>query len=163
MIIGTGDIAGALIDRPDVTFFASGVSNSSCTDIDKFQREIDLLMDQRRSTHLVYFSSLCIYWSDTEYADHKRYMEWLIKQHFPAYTIVRLGNISWGSNPNTLINYMRSHLNAPIRACYRHIIDKNEFQYWMRLIPVGKASEMNIPGKMWFVPELVEKIREGVV
>lgn len=161
MIIGLGDISRAIIDRPDVTFFAAGVSNSQCTDADQFQREVDLLLDQRRSTHIVYFSSLCIYYSSTEYADHKRYMEWVIKQHFPYYTICRIGNIAWGKNPTTLINYLKSHPGAKIEQVYRHILSKNEFQYWMGLIPVGRNSEMNMPGLRVWVPELMREIKEG--
>lgn len=160
-IIGHGDIAQAIIDRPDVTFFASGVSNSAETDTDVYQREINLLLDQRKHTHLVYFSSLCIYYGATPYADHKRYMEWLVKQHFPYCTIVRLGNISWGDNPHTLINYLRANPGARVEQVYRHIVSKDVFQYWMSLIPVGRISEMNVTGVRVWVPELMREIREG--
>ena len=38
MIIGKGDIASILIDREDVIFFASGVSNSSEIRQSEFER-----------------------------------------------------------------------------------------------------------------------------
>lgn len=159
MIIGSGDISSVLVDRNDVTFFASGVSDSSCTDPVKFEREKSLLLEQPRHIHLVYFSSLCVYTSKTVYANHKRVMENLVRNTFASCTIVRLGNIDWGENPHTLLNYLCNHPEAPVLHVYRHIVSKGEFLYWMNLIPVGKRNEMNIPGKMWFVPDLVDMIR----
>lgn len=155
MIIGHGDISSALTDRPDVTFFASGVSNSKETNVNAFQREMKLLMSQPKDRHLVYFSSLCIYYAKTEYSRHKRIMEATIKNHFAGYTIIRLGNIDWGSNPNTLLNYLRANPQAPRQSVYRHIISLKEFQYWVSLIPVPGKTEMNIPGLMVWVPDLI--------
>ena len=157
-IIGSGDIATVLTDREDVTFFASGVSNSRCTDVDEYHREYMLLINQPRDRHIVYFSSLCIYTSDTMYAQHKRTMEAHVRHLFTSYTIVRIGNIDWGENPNTLINYLRSHPEAEIQNVYRHIISKDEFKYWMGLIQPGVKNEMNVPGRMVFVPDLFKNL-----
>src|SRR3990167_1749987 len=101
-IVGNGDIARALegTDK-DVLFFASGVSNSQETNEAEYQREKDLLLQQDRSRRLVYFGSLSIFYNDNRYAQHKREMEELIMQEFPKYTIVRLGNITWGTTPHT--------------------------------------------------------------
>lgn len=158
-IIGRGDIATALTDRPDVIFMAAGVSDSKTTNPEPYQRELRLLMQQPKDCHLVYFSSLCIYYSNTEYARHKRIMENTIKNHFPGYTIVRIGNIYWGKNPNTLINFLRNNPDAHVQNTYRHIVSLEEFQYWMNLIIVPGRNEMNIPGRMVFVPELAESLR----
>lgn len=155
MVIGHGDIASAIIDREGITFFASGVSNSRCEDVEEFDRERKLLVTMPEN-HIVYFSSLCIYYSNSKYAEHKKTMEWYIKKWFRSYTIMRLGNISWGTNPNTLINYLKAHPEAEIQKVYRHIIDKDEFQYWLNMIPVGQKNEMNVPGKMVWVPDLVK-------
>jgi hypothetical protein len=38
MIIGNGSIAQALIDREDLNFFASCVSNSSCIDEKEYEK-----------------------------------------------------------------------------------------------------------------------------
>jgi hypothetical protein len=159
MIIGNGDIASAIIDREDVNFFASGVSNSACTDFKQFNREITLLDKMPKHVHVVYFSSLCIYYSPSFYANHKKMMERIVRTSFDSYTIVRLGNISWGINPNTFINYLKAHLEAEIQNVYRHIIDKEEFQYWLSMIRVGERDIMNVPGKMVWVPDFVMDLK----
>ena len=105
MIIGNGDIASAIKDRKDLLFFASGVSNSRETRESEYRREIDLLLKQDKNSHIVYFSSLCVFYSNSRYAQHKRYMEKLVKG-FRKWTIIRLGNITWGTNPHTLINFL---------------------------------------------------------
>jgi hypothetical protein len=168
MILGHGDIAQALkdtdrvtIDRDDVIFFASGVSDSKTTDPGPYQRELRLLMSQPKDTHLVYFSSLCIYYLNTEYARHKRIMENTIKNHFNSYTIFRIGNIDWGKNPNTLINYLKAHPYSEPQKVYRHIISFKEFQYWMSLIRVPGKDEMNITGRMVFVPHLMNELKSN--
>lgn len=155
MIKGSGDIASVLPDRDDLWFFASGVSNSQCTDESEYQREITLLMAQT-APHIVYFSSLMVLNSNTRYARHKRTMEGLVKQYFEKYTIIRIGNINFGTNPHTLINYLRAHPEAEIRDEYRHIITKDELLYWIDLIP-SWSVEMNCPGERLKVSEIVNK------
>jgi len=153
MVIGRGDIASVLTDREDITWFASGVSDSSENRKARFVRELKLLMEQPKDRHLVYFSSLSIYYSDSFYARHKKVMETAVKQNFPSYTIVRLGNIEWGHNPNTWINYITNHKDAVIQNVWRHVVSYDEFQYWMNYIQVNTRNEMNIPGKMVWVPD----------
>lgn len=157
-IIGTGDIASVIIDREDVTFFASGVSNSKETDLAAFNRERVLLLHQPTNIHLVYFSTISVYYADSPYVHHKRKMERDIIAMFNSYTIIRLGNISWGKNPNTLINYLKAHPEAEIQKVYRHIVDKDEFQYWLSMIRVGERDIMNVPGKRVWVPDLANNI-----
>lgn len=163
MIIGNGDIASQLgpMDKPDITFFASGVSNSQCTDPAQYDREYYLMMEQDRTKHFVYFSSLSIYYSQTMYADFKRQMEKRITDRFQSSTIIRLGNISWGKNPHTLINYLKAHPEAPVLPVFRHVINCFEFGYWMGSIRPGVNDIMNLPGKLVWVPDLVKEIREG--
>ncbi|RJR28664.1 hypothetical protein C4564_04530 [Candidatus Microgenomates bacterium] len=166
MIIGHGDIAGALAKLPKKTskegwiFFASGVSNSNEMREDEYKREVSLLMQQDKNAHIVYFGSLCIYYSNSRYARHKRSMEKLVKTNFKRYTIVRLGNITWGKNPNTIINYFkkkeREGKKLEIRDVYRYIINKNEFLHWMKMVP-NWSCEMNITGKRMKVAEIVKK------
>ena len=71
MIIGNGNIAKVLKNRDDLIFFASGVSNSSCEDQNEYNREFDLLKQQDKNTHLVYFSNLGIYYKNDTYTKHK--------------------------------------------------------------------------------------------
>ena len=155
MVIGNGDLASVLPDSK-FTFFASGVSNSSETRYSEFDREIHLLLEQSREAHIVYFSTLALFYSNTPYTQHKRDMEVIIKSSFRNYTIIRIGNITWGDNPHTLINYLKTHSNAEIRDEYRYIVDKDEFLHWINLIP-DWSCEMNIPGQRMKVKEIKKK------
>ena len=155
MIVGDGDIASVLTDREGFLFFASGVSNSQEMRESEYQREADLLMSQNKDLHLVYFSSLAVFEKDTRYFRHKKHMENLVKTNFPKHTIVRIGNITWGTNPRTLINDMRAHPNRPIRDEWRYIVDVDEFLYWINLIPDWNC-EMNVPGKRMKIKEVVD-------
>lgn len=161
MTIGNGDIASVLPDRPDVLFFASGVSNSSCTDEKEYDRETILICHQDTDTHCVYFSSLCVYESETRYAQHKIAMEGYVKRLFKSYTIIRIGNIDWGKNPHTLINYLKAHPEAEVKEVWRHIVSKEEFLYWIGKIRVGEREEMNVPGLRVWVPNLAYGLRNG--
>ena len=160
MVIGNGDIAGALTDREDRLYFASGVSNSLETRRTEYEREKKLLLSQDRHRHIVYFSSLAVFYSDTLYSQHKMRMERLIKKNFKHYTIVRIGNISWGQNPHTIINYMRARRKAgkplEIRNTYRYIIDRDEFLHWIGMIP-DWSCEINIPGQRLTIRQIVKK------
>lgn len=166
MIIGHGDIASVLSDRTDWIYFASGVSNSQEKRESQYQREIDLLMRQDKDKHLVYFSSLCIFYTNNRYAKHKRHMEDLTKKTFKHYTILRLGNITWGNNPHTLINHFKNQIKnkekLKIRDAYRYLIDKDEFFHWMNMIPNWNC-EMNLTGKRLKVDQIVKKIKLGTI
>lgn len=162
MIIGNGDIASALkeVDRDDLLFFASGVSNSNEMRSEEYERELDLLISQDKLKHIVYFSSLAVFYGDTLYVKHKRSREIDIKSNFGNYTIIRLGNITWGSNPNTLINFIRNKIRNKeefeIKDEYRYIIDKDEFLHWIKLIPNWNC-EMNITGQRLKVADIINK------
>lgn len=153
MVIGNGDIASVLPDRDDLVFFASGVSNSQETDENEYRREIALLSRQDRNKRLVYFSSLSVFYSESRYAEHKRAMEAVVKKYSKYYCIVRLGNITFGDNPNTLINYLRAHPDAEIRDEWRYIVGKDEFLHWIDMIPPWNC-EINIPGRMMKVKDI---------
>jgi len=164
MIVGSGDIGTVLKEamRPadeSYIFFASGVSNSSETDEKEYRREVDLLMEQPTNKHLVYFSSLAIFYSNTRYTKHKKTMELLVKTCFENYTIIRLGNITWGDNPHTLINYLKAHPKAEIKNEYRYICDKEDFLHWINLIPKW-SCEMNVIGRRLKVSEIVKEYCE---
>ena len=66
MIVGNGLIASLFydVDREDVIFFASGVSNSLETELSEFQREEDLIREtftQNPDKLFAYFSTCSIY------------------------------------------------------------------------------------------------------
>lgn len=166
MIIGNGDIAKILkpIDTNSLIFFASGVSNSKETRGSEFRREKDLLFDfyntaLEEQKRLVYFGSLSIFYNKNEYAQHKKRMEQYVKM-FPNWTIIRIGNITFGTNPHTIINSMRNQLargeNLEIQDTFRYMVDENELLYWISMIPDWNA-EMNITGKRMSINEIVEK------
>lgn len=154
--MGRGDIASVLPERDDLLFFASGVSNSQETRESEYQREIDLLLEQPTNAHIVYIGSLAIFYANNRYTQHKMDMEAMVKENFKTHTILRLGNIAWGTNPNTLINYLREHPNAEIRDEYRYIVSQEEFIHWVDKIPPW-SCEMNIPGRMMKVQEVKDE------
>lgn len=171
MIIGHGDIASALKELPRKTskknwiFFASGVSKSQEKRESEYQREKDLLLKQNKRKHLVYFGSLSIFHSMTKYSNklylkHKKEMERLVKQNFPNYTIVRLGNITWGKNPHTLINTLRARIKRgekfKIPNTYRYLVDKDEFLHWINMIPSWNC-EINITGQRFKLTKIIEE------
>lgn len=165
-IIGNGDIASALkeaaVDNGHITYFASGVSNSAETDQKQFDREMAMILDQDSMKPFVYFSTLSIYYSDTPYTVHKRRMESLVKTHFIFPIIIRIGNITWGANPNTLINYFKNKISKDelfnVQPVYRYLLSKDEFIHWMRLMRQDRPDIMNIPGTVTFVPDLVQNL-----
>lgn len=160
MIIGSGDIASVLPERDDLLFFASGVSNSQETDPQAYQREVDLLLEQPTDAHIVYFGSLAIFYADTPYTRHKRDMEATIKENFENYTIFRIGNITWGDNPHTLINHFQHQVDLgnpiEVRDEERYVVDEDEFLHWIGRIPTW-SCEMNVPGKRMKVKEIVHE------
>lgn len=164
MVVGHGDIASVLPNRDDLLFFASGVSNSQEIRESEYQREINLLLQQDFSKHIVYFSTLSVLYNTTRYTFHKRYMEELVKQNFPRYTIIRLGNVTWGNNANHLINFFRNKIknNEPFDVwdAYRYVVDKEDFLYWVGLIPMWNC-EMSISGKRMLVKDIVQEIKDG--
>lgn len=160
-IEGKGDIASVLRDREGFTFFARGVSNSQETRESEYEREKQTLLAQPKDKRLVYFGSLSIFYNDNRYTQHKLEMEELVKENFPSYCIVRLGNISWGDNPHTLINHLRNQVNngqpVEIQDVYRYVVDQEEFCHWISLIPDSFNCEINIPGARMKVKDIFKK------
>ncbi len=113
MIIGYGFLANAFNDRigENLVVFASGVSDSACTDESSFLREEQLLLNTIADNHdkcLVYFSS-CGVISETllsvPYYRHKLKMEQIICATHSQYLIFRLPQVIGKSrNSKTLVN-----------------------------------------------------------
>ena len=162
-VIGNGDIASVLTeykDNENIIFFVSGVSNSGEKRDSEFQREIKLLMKQPKDKHLIYISTLSIYYSNSPYVEHKKNMEAIIALNFHSYTIFRIGNITWGTNPNTLINYLKANPLAERRPVWRYLMSKKEFLHWISMAPIPGKTEMNITGALTWVPDLADVIRQ---
>lgn len=163
MILGHGDIARAIpahLDRPSWVWFASGVSNSAETRESEYAREAQLLGVQDREAHLIYFSSLCVFYSNNRYARHKGAMEDLVRNWFDAYTIIRLGTITWGRNPHLLINHLHAQhaagLELDIQPVQRYVVDLAEFQNHLALLPEW-SCEYNITGRRMTVQQIVDE------
>ena len=161
MIVGTGDIASVLNDRDGTIFFASGVSNSNETRESEFMREIELLDKQDKTKCIFYFSSITVddLSKNSQYLQHKRRMELLVKSNFENYNIIRIGNITWGSNPNTFINYIKNKKSkgepVQIKDEYKYVIDKEQLVLLTDNLPLTGQNTICIFGRMAKVAELV--------
>ena len=161
MIIGTGDIASVLNDREGAIFFAAGVSNSSEKRESEFLREYDLLNAQDKSKCIFYFSSITIddITKNNDYLTHKRKMELLIKSNFENYNIIRIGNITWGTNPNTFINYIKNKIKngetVEIKDEYKYMIDKEQLVLLTNNLPLIGQNQISVFSKMAKVKELI--------
>jgi len=164
MIIGNGDIASILVDREGVIFFASGVSNSMEIKDSEYKREFDLLSKQNKNKCIFYFSSITIdnkeKFEVSKYLQHKKQMEDYIKNNFENYNIIRIGNISWGKNPNTFINNIKNKIknNEPIHISdeYRFVIEKEELLLLTNNLPTSGQNQISVFGKMAKVKDFIK-------
>lgn len=164
MIVGNGSIAKVLKDRNDLIFFASGVSDSSCIDEQKYKREFDLIKTMPIDQHIVYFSNLGIYYKNDRYTQHKINIEEYIRDNFKSYTIVRIEVCEWVTTPNTILNVFKAQLNQGlepiIQDTTRYVLSLKEFLYWIDLIRPGVRNEMNILGRKLTIAEIIEEIKQ---
>lgn len=148
IIEGAGDIASILKLREGALFFASGVSNSQCTDEEQFKREKHLLLSQPKDLCIFYFSTISIYTKDSPYTTHKKAMEQIIRSNWNHYNILRLGNITFGKNPNTFINYVRARKAAGepyiLLDDWRWVIDEEGLLLLTNNLPLKGQNEMNV-------------------
>ena len=143
MIIGNGQLAKAFQKsklKDDTCIFASGVSNSSCTDERQFEREKNLLIDTLKNNSdkkFVYFSSCAlsaIEYPKNDYYKHKANMEDIIKEHSNNYYIFRVPQL-FGDLilHKTLINFIykaieHNHKFNIYDEAYRYVIEINDVQ-----------------------------------
>jgi|694.fasta_scaffold23377_6 UDP-2-acetamido-2,6-beta-L-arabino-hexul-4-ose reductase len=174
MIIGSGLIANSFENikfKENITLFASGVSNSLCSDLNEFNREIQLLLDVKKlskNNTLIYFSSCAVSLEETEYYVHKRNMESIIKDNFDNYIIFRLPQIIGKSNNNkTLLNFLIHSVNNKLffkvqRNATRYFIDINDLVKIVQIIVDRKLYYNNtynivIPIK-YTISEIVQSV-----
>jgi hypothetical protein len=164
MIVGSGDIASILNDREDFIFFAAGVSNSQEQNEERYEWEktrltslIELANTLRKS--LVYFGSFACYFALNRYVVHKMEMEELIKSKCDNYTIVRIGNITWGKNPHTFINFIRNKIAAgeefELRDEFKYIISKEQLLFVTDNLPSKGKNEISVFGDCKKVKDII--------
>lgn len=137
MIIGRGQIATSFnnTDLEDYIIFASGVSDSNCTNNDIFLREYNLIMqvleDNPKKT-LVYFSSCALSAKNyelNEYYLHKMHMEKVIQESGVSYYIFRLPQVFGQlNNKTTLLNFLYNKIQSEenfflFDNAFRYVID----------------------------------------
>jgi len=162
MIIGKGDIASILKDREGAIFFASGVSNSSEQKDSEYKREFDLIKQQDKTKCLFYFSSITVDDPSKQlnrYIRHKKQMEKYIDDNFQNYNIIRIGNITWGKNPNTFLNYIKIKIekgeSVDLRDEFKYMIDKEELLLLTNNLPLTGKNKISVFGKMAKVKDLI--------
>lgn len=142
MIIGNGQLAKVFmnsdLEGKSLCIFASGVSNSNCTDPKEFERECDLLkvtLSENPGKKLIYFSSCALSAPDyprNAYYQHKANMEALIKHQTDDYYIFRIPQL-FGDLflHKTLINFLymcieHDHTFKVFDNAYRYVIEIND-------------------------------------
>lgn len=161
MIVGSGNIAKCLTDRPGAIFFASGVSNSRCEDWREFRKEEGLLIllhAKDPNDCIFYFSSLSAQINvddrsnQVPYFAHKLKMEHIIKGICDNYVILRIGNLIGDTNPNTFINYIKTRqaqgLSVEIRDEVKYMIDGATLNMLCQTLPLNQKIELTVATKI---------------
>jgi len=119
MIIGSGLIANTFsqyINDYEKIIFASGVSNSSESRLNEFQREKELLsstIQNNPNKTLIYFSTCAFddkYFSESSYLIHKKEMELWIFNNVPSYYIFRIPQLIGSKNETQLLGFLNSKI-----------------------------------------------------
>lgn len=164
LIIGSGDIASVLKERKGAIFFAAGVSNSNEKEEWPFTREkirlhVFIRMANDLNHSLFYFSSISTFLTTSRYTKHKQEMEELIKSTCNNYNIIRIGNIDWGTNPNTFLNYIRNKQAkgepVQIRDEYKYMISKEQLLLLTDNLPLTGKNEISVFGECKKVIDLI--------
>ena len=86
-------------------------------------------------------------------------MEWIIKSTFSNYDIIRIGNIMWGNNPNTFINYINNKVKnsepVVIKDEFKYIINKEELLLLTDNLPLTGKNIISVFSKMAKVKDLL--------
>jgi hypothetical protein len=92
-------------------------------------------------------------------------MEDIIRANWKNYTIIRMGNITWGRNRRCMIPFFKDlHKRGgtpDIQDVYRYVTTIKEFQHYMRLMKRNPTKEFNITGKIMKVKDIWEAVKNG--
>lgn len=145
MVLGNGMIATAFkaVNREDVVYAASGLSNLKGSDPVERQRERQLIEKQielHADQIFVYISSYSIDdqnpEKNTPYLEHKLHMEKLVEKMAKRYLIIRTSNVVGNSRqPGNLMNFI-----------FVNLINATPFEVWTgtsrNLIDVDDLAKM---------------------
>lgn len=143
IIVGNGQIGTLFqLNEPidNAMIFASGVSDSKCTDEELYDKERQLLIKNLKiaiasSIVFVYFSSCALTPKDytlNRYYKHKKEMEDIIKKYTDNYLILRVPQMFGTIKMHpTLINFLFNHIIEYKRftisnAAYRYVIHMDD-------------------------------------
>ena len=134
MIVGKGLIGKncSSIDREDVLFFASGVSNSTCTDENEYEREIKLLEKYLNSDKkIIYFSSIDEYIINERYLTHKKKIEKIIESNTDNFIIMKIPQLIGknGNSKNFIFNIsenIKKNLSFDLYITKRSLLDVSD-------------------------------------
>ena len=159
MVVGNGQLAKIFQNSDilnEVCIFASGVSNSSCIDINQFQREKKLLLETLKNNSdkkFVYFRSCAlsaIEYPKNNYYEHKRNMEDIIKEYSHSYYIFRIPQL-FGDLilHKTLINFIyksieHNHKFNIYDEAYRYVIEINDVRKLVEIYLIQHNSCLTI-------------------
>lgn len=154
-IIGNGMIAKSFknFNLANTCIFASGVADSTETDLLLYKKEFELLkrtINQFPQFRFVYFSTLSIFkFEYNEYVKHKLFIENYIENNLDNYLILRLPNIvGQTKNQNQLLPFLFQKIsnNSEIDVkdnTYRDLIDVEDLPKIVKFL-----IEKNIVGKI---------------
>ena len=154
-IIGNGMISKSFknFNLANTCIFASGVADSTETDLLLYKKEFELLkrtINQFPQFRFVYFSTLSIFkFEYNEYVKHKLFIENYIENNLDNYLILRLPNIvGQTKNQNQLLPFLFQKIsnNSEIDVkdnTYRDLIDVEDLPKIVKFL-----IEKNIVGKI---------------
>jgi hypothetical protein len=154
-IIGNGMIAKSFknFNLANTCIFASGVADSTETDLLLYKKEFELLkktINQFPQFKFVYFSTLSIFkFEYNEYVKYKLFIENYIENNLDNYLILRLPNIvGQTKNQNQLLPFLFQKIssNSEINVkdnTYRDLIDVEDLPKIVKFL-----IEKNIVGKI---------------
>jgi len=156
-IIGNGMIAKSFknFNLANTCIFASGVADSTETDLLLYKKEFELLkktINQFPQFKFVYFSTLSIFkFEYNEYVKHKLFIENYIENNLDNYLILRLPNIvGQTKNQNQLLPFLFQKIssNSEIDVkdnTYRDLIDVEDLPKIVKfLIEKNIVNKINI-------------------
>jgi UDP-2-acetamido-2,6-beta-L-arabino-hexul-4-ose reductase len=130
-LIGTGFL-NSKINHDNLIIFASGVSNSKETDVNRYAKEKELLLKtikENKNLKFIYFSSILTGIMENTYYSHKLELEKIIIDNCENYLIFRVPQIiGFNGNKNNLLNSFIESIKtgSEIKICkdtYRALID----------------------------------------